>query len=47
MKDVVQKQVEDKDQREGNAGLMEAWSQAQYAGERERERERENTENYI
>ena len=24
-----------------NAGLMEAWSYAQYAGERERERERE------
>ena len=27
--------------KEGNAGLMEAWSYAQYAGERERERERE------
>ena len=25
-----------------NAGLMEAWSYAQYAGEAEREREREN-----
>ena len=24
-------------EKEGNAGLMEAWSNAQYAGERERE----------
>ena len=29
------------------AGLMEAWSHAQYAGEREREWEREKTENSI
>ena len=27
--------------KEGNAGLMEAWSYARYAGERERERVRE------
>ena len=47
MKDVVWKQVEDRNQKERNAGLMEAWSHAQYAGETERERERENTENYI
>ena len=47
VKDVVRKQVEDKDQREGNAGLMEAWSHAQYAGETERERERENTQKTI
>ena len=31
-------------EKERNAGLMEAWSYAQYAGERERERVRENTE---
>ena len=45
----MRKQVEDRNQKERNAGLMEAWSYAQYAGEteRERERERENTENYI
>ena len=30
---------------EGNAGLMEAWSHAQYAGETEREREKQT--NYI
>ena len=29
---------------ERNVGLMEAWSHAQYAGERERERERETLE---
>ena len=34
-------------EKESNAGLMEAWSNAQYAGERERERVRENTENSI
>ena len=49
VKAVVRKQVEDRNQKERNAGLMEAWSHAQYAGETEREteRERENTENYI
>ena len=40
VKDVVRKQVEDRNQKERNAGLMEAWSHAQYAGETERERER-------
>ena len=30
-----------KQKRKENAGLMEAWSYAQYAGERERERDRE------
>ena len=46
MKDVVRKQVEDRKKKEENAGLMEAWSHAQYAGETERERER-NTETSI
>ena len=45
VKDVVQKQVEDRNQKERNAGLMEAWSHAQYAGETEREREKQT--NYI
>ena len=45
VKDVVRKQVEHRNQKERNAGLMEAWSHAQYAGETERERE--NTENSI
>ena len=40
-------EYEDRNQKEGNAGLMEAWSHAQYARETERERERENTENSI
>ena len=30
-----------------DAGLMGAWSHAQYAGERERERVREKTENFY
>ena len=33
--------------RKENAGLMEAWSYAQYAGEIEREREREKTQKTI
>ena len=37
-KNVVRKQVEDRNQKERNAGLMEAWSHAQYAGEGERVR---------
>ena len=40
VKDVVRKQVEDRNQKERNAGLMEAWSHAQYAGETEREKHR-------
>ena len=32
-------EYEDRNQKERNAGLMEAWSHAQYAGETERERE--------
>ena len=39
--------VKTEDRKKEDTGLMEAWSYAQYAGERERERERENTENYI
>ena len=31
-------EYEDRNQKERNAGLMEAWSHAQYAGETERER---------
>ena len=34
-------------EKEGNAGLMGAWSHAQYAGERERESEREKTQKLI
>ena len=34
-------------EKERNAGLMEAWSNAQYAGERERERVREKTQKTL
>ena len=44
VKDVMRKQVwRQKTEKRGNAGLMVAWSYAQYAGETESERER-NTE---
>ena len=36
-------EYEDRNQKERNAGLMEAWSYAQYAGETETETEK-NTE---
>ena len=46
LKDVVRKQVEDRNQKERNAGLMEAWSHAQYAGETKRQRERKHRKLY-